>query len=150
MKEILAGAGRRFLHTVAAALFVFILGLLSAPNLVLDNMRVYGIAFLVAIGAAALKFIAEVFPFVSVVNYVPDQYKVYAAWADAFLQAGVSAFVVVAPGILDAPDLKTAGALVVAALIGALTAGVRAIEGLLTKSERPATVAALKLKPVAV
>ncbi|HSE45681.1 MAG TPA: hypothetical protein VLA89_10185, partial [Gemmatimonadales bacterium] len=99
-------------------------------------------------GAAALKFIAEVFPFVSVQKYVDEKYRVYAAWLDAFLQAAVAAFLVTAPGIFNAPDLKTAGALAVAALIGALTAGVRAIEGLLTKEERPATVAALKLQPV--
>ena len=92
MKDILAGAGRRFLHAVAASLIVFVLGLLAAPDLVSDNVRLYGVAFLVAIGAAALKFIAEVIPFVSVANYVPDKYKVYAAWVDAFLQAGVAAF----------------------------------------------------------
>ena len=63
-----------------------------------------------------LKFVAEVFPYVSVAKYVPDQYKVYAAWLDAFLQAGVAAFVVDAPGIFNAPDLKTAGAVAVAVL----------------------------------
>lgn len=147
MKEKLAAAGRRFLHTAGAAFIVFILGLLAAPDLVLDNLYVYGVVFLVAIGGAALKFIAEVFPFVSVAQYVPEKYRVYAGWLDAFLQAGVSAFIVVAPGIFDAPDLKTAGALAVAAVLGALTAGVRAIEGLLTPAERPDTVAALKLQP---
>lgn len=150
MKEILAGAGRRFLHAVAAALIVFVLGLLAAPDLIADNVRLYGVAFLVAIGAAFLKFVSDVFPFFRVSNYVSDKYKVYAAWMDAFLQAAVAAFVVAAPGVFDAPDLKTAGAIAVAALIGALTAGVRAIEGLLTPEERPATVAALKLKPVPV
>ena len=148
MKEILASAGRRFLHTAVAAFITFVLGLLAAPDLVLDNLRVYGVVFLVAVGAALLKFISEVFPHFSVARYAPDKYKVYAAWLDAFLQAAVAAFVVAAPGIFDAPDLKTAGAIAVAALIGALTAGVRAIEGLLTPSERPQTVAALKLHPV--
>jgi hypothetical protein len=148
VKEILASAGRRFLHAVAAALLVFVLGWLSAPNLVADNLRVYGVAFLVAIGAAFLKFVSEVVPFFSVVNYVPNKYKVYAAWLDAFIQAGVAAFVVAAPGIFNAPDLKTAGALAVAALVGALTAGFRALEGLLTPEERPRTVAALKLRPI--
>jgi hypothetical protein len=150
LKEVLAAAGRRFLQTAAAAFLVFLLGLLSAPNLVLDNLKVYGVAFLVAIGAAFLKFVAEVIPFVSVANYVPDKYRVYAAWADAFIQAAVAAFVVAAPGVFDAPDLKTAGAIAVAALIGALTAGIRALEGLFTKAEQPATVAPLKLRPVAV
>ncbi len=149
MKDILAGAGRRFLHAVAAALIVFVLGLLAAPDLIADNVRLYGVAFLVAIGAAFLKFVSEVFPFFRVANYVSDKYKVYAAWLDAFLQAAVAAFVVTAPGIFNAPDLKTAGALAVAALIGALTAGVRAIEGLLTPEERPRTVAALTLRPAA-
>lgn len=147
MKDILAAAGRRFMHAAAAAFIVFILGLLAAPNLVLDNLRVYGVVFLVALGAAALKFLAEVVPFFSLVNYVPERYRIYAAWADAFIQAAVAAFVVAAPGVFDAPDLKTAGAIAVAALVGALTAGVRAIEGLLTPAERPATVRALKLQP---
>jgi len=148
VKDILAGAGRRFLHTAAAAFIVFILGLLAAPDLIGDNLRIYGLAFLIALGAAALKFIAEVAPFVSVSHYVPEKYKVYAAWVDAFLQAGIASFVVNAPGVFNAPNLKTAGALAVGVLIGALTAGVRAIEGLLTPSERSRTVAALKLKPV--
>lgn len=147
MKEKLAAAGRRFLHATGAALIVFVLGLLSAPDLVLDNIYLYGVVFLVAIGAAALKFLAEVAPFLSLANHVPDKYRIYAAWADAFLQAAISAFVVTAPGIFDAPDLKTAGALAVAAVLGALTAGVRAIEGLLTPAERPGTVQALKLQP---
>ena len=149
MKELLAAAGRRFLHTAAAAFVVFILGLLAAPDLILDNLRVYGIVFLVALGGAALKFIAEVFPHVSVAKYAPEKYRVYASWVDAFLQAAVSTFVVTAPGIFDAPDLKTAGAVAVSVLVGAVTAGVRAIEGLLTKAERPATVKALKLQPSA-
>lgn len=147
MKNILAAAGRRFLHAAAAAFIVFILGLLAAPDLSVERLKSYGVVFLVAIGAAALKFIAEVFPYVSVANYVPGQYRVYAAWVDAFLQAGVAAFLVAAPGIFDAPNLSTAGAVAMAALVGALTAGVRALEGLLTPEERPRTVAALKLKP---
>lgn len=147
MKERLAGAGRRFLHTAAAAFVVFILGIVAAPDLILDNLRVYGVVFLIAIGAAALKFIVEIVPYISVANYAPDQYRVYAAWVDAFLQAAVASFAVTGPGIFNAPDLKTAGAIAVAALIGALTAGARAIEGLLTPEERPETVAALKLQP---
>lgn len=147
MKEKLAAAGRRFLHAAAAAFLVFILGLLAAPDLIADAVRTYGVVFLIAIAAAALKFIAEIIPFVSVANYVPDRYRVYAAWVDAFIQAAVGSFVVNAPGIFDAPDLKTAGAIAVAVAIGAITAGVRALEGLLTPAERPRTVAALKLQP---
>ena len=148
MKDLLAAAGRRFLHTAAAALIVFILGLLAAPDLVGDNLRIYGLAFLIAIGAAALKFLSEIAPFLTVANHVPVKYQVYAAWLDAFIQAFIASFVVNAPGVFNAPDFKTAGALAVGVLIGALTAGVRAIEGLLTPSERSRTVAALKLKPV--
>lgn len=147
MKERLAAAGRRFLHTAAAAFVVFILGLLAAPNLVLDSVKVYGVVFLVALGGAALKFISEIIPYFSIANYASAKYRVYAAWADAFIQAAVAAFVVTAPGIFDAPNLHTAGAVFVSVLVGALTAGVRAIEGLLTPEERPATVSALKLQP---
>lgn len=147
MKEKLAAAGRRFFHAATAAFFVFLMGLLAAPNLVADNVRIYGVVFLGAIGAAALRFVAEVFPYVSVAQYVPERYRVYAAWIDAFLQAGVSFFVLNAEGIFNAPDLKAAGALAVAALIGAITAGVRALEGLLTPEERTETANSLKLRP---
>lgn len=147
MKEHLAAAGRRYLHTAAAAFIVFVLGLLAAPDLISDNLRIYGLVFLVALGAGALKFIADVLPFFSFQRYVPEKYRVYAAWADAFLQAAVSTFVVEAPGFLNAPDLNAARAALTAAIVGAVTAGVRAIEGLLTRSERPRTVAALKLQP---
>lgn len=147
MKEHLAAAGRRYLHTAAAAFIVFVLGLLAAPDLIADNLRIYGLVFLIALAAGALKFIADVIPFFSFQNYVSDRYRVYAAWADAFLQATVGSFVVNAPGIFNAPDFEAGKALLVGVLIGALTAGVRAIEGLLTPRERPATTAALKGQP---
>lgn len=149
MKDHLAAAGRRYLHTALAAFIAFVLGLLAAPDLIADNLRIYGLVFLVALGAGALKFIADILPYFSLQNYVPEKYRVYAAWADAFLQAAVSTFVVEAPGIFNAPDLNAARAAAVAVIVGALTAGVRAIEGLLTPAERSRTAAALKLQPAA-
>jgi hypothetical protein len=137
MKQLLAVAGRRFLHTAAAAFLVFVLGILSAPNLK-DNVYLLGVTFLVALIAAALDFIQEVVPKFSWSLLLPQP---WAAWADAFTQAFVASFIVTITGWLSAPDISTWRSVVTAALIGALTAGVRAIEGLTTKGESPITKA---------
>lgn len=46
----------------------------------------------------------------------------------SFVRAFVGAFVVLVPGILSAPDFNTAKAAAIAAVVGAFTAAVRALQ----------------------
>lgn len=46
----------------------------------------------------------------------------------SFVRAFVGAFIVLVPGILAAPDFNTAKALAIAAVIGAFTAALRALQ----------------------
>lgn len=57
----------------------------------------------------------------------------------SFLRAFLASFIVLVPGILAAPNLTAAKSLAIAAVVGALAAGFRAIQSLLTKSEAPAS-----------
>lgn len=138
MKDVLTPAARRLLQVALTAGFVFTTGfiaLLNTPDFSLDNVKDLGVVFLVAVAAAVINFVAQVFPFFSFATLgIPQP---YAAWLDAFAQAFVGSLVVTLPGALDAPDLSTGLALAVSALIGALTAGVRALEGVLTPGESP-------------
>lgn len=138
MKEFVTMSARRLLQSSLAAGFVFMtgfVGLLNTPNMTLDNVADLGVVFLVAVAAAVLNFVAQVFPFLSFAQLgVPQP---VAAWLDAFSQAFVGSLVVTLPGALDAPDFATGKALAISAVIGALTAAVRALEGVFTPGENP-------------
>lgn len=56
----------------------------------------------------------------------------------SFVRAFVGSLIVLIPGILAAPDLTAAKALAVAALIGAVTAGVKAVQEFLALGKAPA------------
>src|SRR4051794_29283789 len=56
----------------------------------------------------------------------------------SFVRAFVGSFIVLVPGILAAPDLSAAKALAVAAVIGAVTAGIRAVQEALALGRAPA------------
>lgn len=133
VKTVLAAAGRRFLQAFAAALVVLIPGILAAPDL--NATFALGVAALFASVAAGIKALTEFVPQLSFGAYVRQP---IGAWLDAFVQAGLGALVITIPGVLAAPDLATGRTLGLAALIGALTAGFRALEGLLTPGENPA------------
>lgn len=55
----------------------------------------------------------------------------------SFVRAFVGAFIILAPGILAAPDLTAAKAAIVAAFIAAVTAGFRAIQAFLAMGDEP-------------
>lgn len=133
MKNVLAQAGREFLRAFGAALIILAPGVLAAPNL--DQMFLLGVAALASAVAAGLKAVQAFVPQLSFAGLVRQP---IAAWLDAFVRAALGAFLVFVVGMLSAPELVWDKAAVVAALVGALSAGFRALEGLLTKGEDPA------------
>lgn len=133
MKSLLAQVGREFLKAFGASVVILAPGVLAAPDL--HQSYMLGVAALFASVAAGVKAIQVFVPQLSFSAFLPQP---AAAWVDAFVRGGLGAFLVSILGVLNAPDLATGRSLLVAALVGALVAGARALEGLLTQGEQPA------------
>ncbi len=133
-KEVLSSAGRAALIAFGSSVLALSTGVLSAPNF--DGALVLAVSALFAGVAAAVKAIQEYVPQLSWGSLLPQP---WAAWADAFTQAALGAFLVSLVGFLSAPDLATWKAAATAAIVGALNAGFRALQGAVTKGEAPFT-----------
>src|SRR3970040_3209116 len=132
LKNLLSSAGRAFIAAFAVSALTLSTGILAAPNL--NEAFALGVAALFASVAAGIKVLQEFVPQLRFGNYVAQP---FGAYLDAFLQAALRTFLVLLVGILNAPDLATAKALATAAFIGALMAGFRALQGLVTPGELP-------------
>lgn len=135
MRNLLEKAGLSFLRAFGASILVLATGVSTAPNL--NQAYALGVAALIASIAAGIKAVQVFAPQLSFVGLLPDSVAPYASWVDSFVRAFVGAFLVAVLGVLNAPDLQTAKALLVAAIVGAVTAGIRALQGLLTQGETP-------------
>jgi hypothetical protein len=131
--SLLSAAGRAFLRAFVAALFLYGLGVLTAPTL--SNLALLGVAAIASAFVAALRAIQAVWPGLALAAHLGHP---FGDWADAFITAFIASLIVTLPGLVHAPDLNTAKSLAVAALMGALTTAVRAVQGLLTQGEFPA------------
>lgn len=132
MKNVLSAAGRAFIGAFAVSALALSTGVLAAPNL--NQAFALGVAALFASVAAGVKALQVFVPQLSFGAFVRQP---IGAYLDAFLQAALGAFLVSLIGILNAPDLSTAKSLVTAAVVGALMAGFRALQGLFTPGEHP-------------
>lgn len=132
-KDLLSAAGRAFIGAFAVSALALSTGILAAPNL--SQAYALGVAALFASVAAGVKALQQFVPQLSFGNYLAQP---LGAYLDAFLQAGLGAFLVSLVGVLNAPDLATAKSLALGALVGALMAGFRALQGLVTPGEQPA------------
>lgn len=133
MKSLLEKAGLSFLRAFGASVLVLSVGVLSAPNL--NQSYALGVAALVASLAAGFKALQVLVPGVTFAAFVSQP---WAAWTDSFTRAFLGAFIIGILGVLNAPDFATGKALAVAAIIGAVTAGVRALQGFVSAGESPA------------
>lgn len=133
MKAVLEKAGASFLRAFGGALIVLAPGILAAPNLT-------GALLLAAaaLGAALTAGFRALQVFVPQLTFKGVLGEVKGAYADSFARAFLGSFLTLAPGIWVAPDLNTAKGAATAAIIGAVTAGIRAVQGLITKGEQPA------------
>lgn len=133
MKTLVANAGRAFLHAFGASVVVLTIGVLAAPDL--NRAYALGVAALLASFAAGIRTLQVFVPQLTFAQFLKQP---VAAWADAFARAAIGSLLVTIPGALGAPDLATGRSLGLAAIIGAATAGLRALEGFFTKGETPA------------
>jgi hypothetical protein len=87
--------------------------------------------------AAGIKVLQVFVPALSFASLVGERAGVYV---DSFARAFIGVLVVLLPGALEAPNLGEARALLVAAIVAAVTAGVRALQGFLPNTEDPQQV----------
>jgi hypothetical protein len=132
-KSLLSSMGRAFIGAFAVSALALSTGILAAPNL--NQAYALGVAALFASVAAGVKALQEFVPALQFGQYIKQP---FGAYLDAFVQAGIGALLVSLIGVLNAPDLATARSLGLAALVGALMAGFRAVQGLVTPNEHPA------------
>jgi hypothetical protein len=140
--HVLSTAGRAFLRALVASIITYAVGIAAAPSL--NKLALFGVAALVGAFAAGLRVIQAYLPGLALAKYLGHP---YGDWADSFLQGFVAALIVALPGIAGAPNLSTAGSLAVAVILGALTAGARAVQGVLTVGEHPAPAVGLAEPP---
>lgn len=142
MHTLFSNVGRSFFRAWVAAILILAPGVLYAPNL--NRAVALGIAAVVASIAAGAKAIQVFVPQLTFASLLGQP---YAAWLDSFTRAFLGAFITSLIGILNMPDLSTWKSLAVAATVGALAAGLRAIEGVLTPGETPRPQSGLKTPP---
>lgn len=142
MTKLLSAAGLSFLRAFGASLIVLGPGILAAPDL--DRMRLLGWAALAASLAAGLKAVVAYVPALQLGKYLGQP---VGPWIDSFIQAFLGTAIVGLTGALGAPDLATGKALATAAIVGAVMAGLRALEGLATPGNSPAPASGVKPPP---
>lgn len=140
MNTLLANAGKAFLKAFLAALLVVAIGVSSQPNL--NGAIAVGIAGVMAALAAGLAAVQTFIPQLTLAPYLPVP---YGSIADSFVRAALGSFVVAMVGILSEPNLSGWHALIVAAIVGAITAGLQAVQGSLTVGQKPFPKSGLKL-----
>jgi hypothetical protein len=137
MVAVLENAGRAFLKVFAPALLVVAIGISTQPNL--DRATAVGIAGLFAAIAAGLAALQTYVPALTFRYWVGDPAGRYVdAFAHGFLGALLTAII----GILNEPSLATWKALLVGAIVGAITAGLQAVEEVLSPAPVPPIVPA--------
>jgi hypothetical protein len=144
MTSLLSAAGRAFLRAFAGALIILLPGVLAAPDL--NAARALGVAAFLASLVAGIRAIQAYAPQFTIAQYIGAQ---VGAYVDSFLRAFLATFLTMITGALQAPNLSTGKSLAVAALIGAVTAGVRALQAFFTTGQSPSAGIGIKDPPLA-
>lgn len=132
MNTWLSAVGRSFLRAFAASLIVLAPGILAAPTV--RGAELLAIAGLGASIAAGIRAIQAYIPALTIAKYLGP----LGVYVDSFLRAALGSLCITLPGVFMASSLDTGKALATAAIIGAFTAGFRALQGVLTTGESPA------------
>lgn len=140
MTVVLERAGASFLRAFIVVLLFAATGILNAPN----QQAAVALSW-AALAAAIVAGIKAFQVFVPRFSWAAVLPQPWAAWADAFTRAFVGVFLTTWANWLTAPDLSTWHSVALAAVIGAATAGARAIQGLFTQGEFPSAPKGLKV-----
>jgi len=132
MNKLLFAAMTAFGRVFLVTFLLAATGILTAPDQISAVALSWAalVASIVA-GLRAIQIFIPQFTFAKLLS------QPLAAWGDAFTIAFLGAFITLLTGWLAAPEFSTSKAAITAIFIGALTAGVRAIQGLLTSGDTP-------------
>jgi hypothetical protein len=142
MNVLLSNAGRAFLKVFGAALLTVAIGISSQPNL--NGAVAVGIAGVMAALAAGLGALQTFIPSLTLAAYVSAP---VGPILDTFIRAALGAFVTAIIGLLAEPSLSTWHAAIIGVVVGAISAGLRAVQGALTPGEKPAADGGLHVPP---
>jgi hypothetical protein len=142
MQKLLFAVGTAFLRAFAASFLALSTGIFNAPNA--DAALALSIAALCASLAAGIRAIQVFIPQLTFAHWVSN--TTVGAWIDSFVRAFIASLATFAAGWLAAPDWSTAKSAWYAAVLGAMTAGLRVLQGLATPGEQPAPNSGLKSK----
>ncbi len=134
LKETLKNAALSAARAFAGGAIVTFTGLSYVPTL--DGTFALGVAITVGGLTAVVKLIQLAIPKLSFASLIKN--VTAAALADSFARAFLGSLATFGLGVLEAPELDLTKAAVVAALTGAITAGIRAAQGFFTSGEWPA------------
>lgn len=134
MQKLLYAAGTAFLRAFGVTFLLAATGILAAPN----QSAAVALSW-AALVASLVAGIRAVQVFVPGLSFAALFAQPYAAWIDSFTRAFLASFLTLLTGWLAAPDWSTWKSAVLAIIVGAITAGVRALQGLLTPGETPAS-----------
>lgn len=132
MEKLLFAAGTSFLRAFGVAVLAYATGILAAPNM--QTAVALSVAALLGSLAAGLRAVQVFVPQLTFASLLPQP---LGAWVDAFVRAFLATLLVSVTGWLASPDYDTWRSVGLAAVIGALAAGARALQGLLTKGHQP-------------
>lgn len=132
MNKLLFAAMTAFGRVFVVTFLLAATGILKAPDQ--DAAIALSTAALVGSIVAGLRAIQVFIPKLTFAGVFPQP---MAAWIDAFVLAFLASFVTLLTGWLAAPDWSNWKTAVAAVFIGALTSGVRALQGFLTIGDQP-------------
>lgn len=132
MVALLFAAMTAFGRAFGATFLLALTGILAAPNV--DAAVALSIAALIASIVAGLRAIQVFIPQLSFAEILPQP---WAAYVDSFVRAFLAALVTALVGLLAMPELPTDKSIWFGVLTGAIAAGIRALQGLLTPGEFP-------------
>lgn len=132
MQKLLFAALTAFGRAFGITFLLAVTGILAAPNV--DSAVALSIAALIASIVAGLRAIQVFIPQLSFAAFIRQP---IAAYVDSFVRAFLASLVTAVMGLLAMPELPTGRSIWLGVITGALTAAVRAIQGLLTPQESP-------------
>lgn len=132
MNKLLFAAMTAFGRAFLVVFLFAVTGILNAPNQ--ETAVALSWAALVASIVAGLRAVQVFIPLISWKTLLSQP---WASWVDAFTLAFLGSLVTLLTGWLAAPDWSTWKSGLMAVLIGAMTAGVRALQGLATPGDNP-------------
>jgi hypothetical protein len=139
--KVLFAAMTSFLRVFVSSFLVFVTGILSAPN---QNAAIsLSIAALTASLAAGLRALQVFVPQISFKSLVGQP---LAAWLDAFTIGSITAFITAITGWLAENDFTAWKSIVIGIVVGALSSGARAVQGLVTPGDWPAPAKGLAVQ----